>query len=185
MSLRMFAEAVVHGRFQPFHLGHLEYVLAGERLADHLIVGITSPDPWQTAHEPTNPGRSLAAANPCTFFERLRMVDGALRESDVSTERFTIVPFPHSFPERLGHYLPPEATLLLTIYDEWGEEKLRRFLHAGFSTHVLWRRTERLTSGTEIRQRIAAGEAWEHLVPSSTAEIIKRYEIDRRIVTTQ
>jgi cytidyltransferase-like protein len=35
----------VHGRFQPFHYGHLEYTLAALACCDHRIIGITNPDP--------------------------------------------------------------------------------------------------------------------------------------------
>jgi nicotinamide mononucleotide adenylyltransferase len=31
---------VVHGRFQPFHNGHLEYVLSAKQKCDFLYVGI-------------------------------------------------------------------------------------------------------------------------------------------------
>lgn len=36
---------MIHGRFQPFHNGHLEYALAALSRCSHLIVGITNPDP--------------------------------------------------------------------------------------------------------------------------------------------
>ncbi len=37
------AYGVVHGRFQPFHLDHLKYALAGLTHCDYLFVGITNP----------------------------------------------------------------------------------------------------------------------------------------------
>ena len=36
---------VVCGRFQIFHNEHLQYVMAAKEQCEHLIVGITSPDP--------------------------------------------------------------------------------------------------------------------------------------------
>ena len=59
------------------------------------------------------------------------------------------MPFPHGLPERLFHYAPRDALYLLTIYDDWGEAKLRRFERLGLRTHVLWRRQEKLTSGAD------------------------------------
>lgn len=35
----------MHGRFQPFHLGHRAYIQEALSLADEVIVGITSPLP--------------------------------------------------------------------------------------------------------------------------------------------
>jgi nicotinamide-nucleotide adenylyltransferase len=66
------------------------------------------------------------------------------------------------------------ATFFLTIYDEWGERKLALFQSLGLTTEVLWRRTPATKglSATDIREKIAAGEPWQHLVPPGVAEII-------------
>jgi cytidyltransferase-like protein len=173
--------AVIHGRFQPLHLGHLEYLLAGKRLCTTLVVGITNPDPAQVAFEPADPERALPASNPCTFYERYLMVEGALAESGVPPGAVRIVPFPHSTPERLAHYAPASALHLLSLYDEWGEVKLRRFERLGRATHVLWRRSEKFTTGSEVRRRIAVGADWAHLVPAAVKNVIEEFEIDERI----
>ena len=55
--------AVIHGRFQPLHIGHMEYLLAGKERCELLIIGITNPDPSQIKVEPTNPTRSAGLAN--------------------------------------------------------------------------------------------------------------------------
>ena len=36
---------VIHGRFQLLHNDHLKYLLAGKKRCEHLVVGITNPDP--------------------------------------------------------------------------------------------------------------------------------------------
>ena len=72
---------MAHGRFQPFHRGHLEYVLAALARSEHLIVGITNPDPWQTRAEAADAQRHTPEANPFTFFERQRMIRAALHEA--------------------------------------------------------------------------------------------------------
>ena len=48
---------MVHGRFQPFHVGHLEYALTALHRCEHLIVGITNPDPSLVVAESTDPQR--------------------------------------------------------------------------------------------------------------------------------
>jgi cytidyltransferase-like protein len=173
--------AVIHGRFQPLHLGHLEYLLAGAERCDRLVVGITNPDPTLVVEEATDPGRSEPAANPCTYYERVLMVEGVLRDAGLPCERFCVVPFPHSFPERLRHYAPGDAVYLLTIYDQWGETKLDRFRAAGLRTEVMWRRAEKPISGARVRAAIAAGCGWEELVPAATARVIEECGIDVRI----
>ncbi len=39
------------GKFQPFHNDHLKYVLAAFEYGDHVVVGITNPDPWYVRTE--------------------------------------------------------------------------------------------------------------------------------------
>lgn len=173
---------VAHGRFQPLHVGHLEYLLASKQTCDLLVVGITNPDPRFTVEEPSNPARSRTDANPCSFYERYLMVEGALVEAGIPPQALRIVPFPHGQPELLHFYAPSEALYLLTIYDEWGRVKLDRFNSIGLATRVLWRREEKVTSGTEIRRLIAMGEdSWERLVPPAVARVIRERGIDRRL----
>ena len=172
---------MIHGRFQPLHLGHLEYLLAGASVCDTLIVGIANPDPAYVTFEPADPARGEPAANPCTYYERYLMVEAALTAAAVGRERLRIVPFPHSMPERLFHYAPREATYLLTIYDGWGDGKLRRFHSLGLATRVLWRRRQKLTTGSEVRRRIRSGEDWGPLVPATVGDVIRERGIDRRM----
>ncbi|MEV0386706.1 adenylyltransferase/cytidyltransferase family protein [Nonomuraea sp. NPDC050643] len=172
---------VIHGRFQPLHLGHLEYLLAGAERCDILVVGITNPDPTLTAFEDTDPERGTAESNPCTYYERYLMVEGALAEAGVAGERIRIVPFPHSFPERLSYYAPSEAVYFLTVYDEWGDTKVARFTALGLTTDVMWRRTSKPISGGRVRRAIAAGTDWRPLVPAAVAAVIEERGIDERI----
>jgi len=44
MTTKPFKEGSAHGRFQPFHNGHLEYVLAAQKQSDFLWIGITKFD---------------------------------------------------------------------------------------------------------------------------------------------
>jgi nicotinamide-nucleotide adenylyltransferase/phosphinothricin biosynthesis protein PhpF len=165
--------AVIHGRFQPLHWGHLEYLLAGAERADILVVGITNPDPAVTISEPADAERGKPESNPFTYYERYLMVEGALREAGVAAERLRIVPFPHSFPERLRYYAPTTAVYLLTVYDEWGDVKVDRFRRLGLATEVMWRRSDKPISGTRVRAAIATGLDLAELVPPAVCRVIK------------
>lgn len=129
---------IIHGRFQVLHNDHLKYLLAGKALCDHLVVGITNPDPTLTTLEPSNPERSQPENNPLTYYERCRMVHAALTESGVAKESFTVVPMPITHPELLRNYIPCDGVCYLTIYDEWGREKEARLAALGLKTHVMW-----------------------------------------------
>lgn len=174
---------VIHGRFQVLHNDHLKYLLAGMALCDHLVVGITNPDPILTAKEGSDPERSESAANPLTYYERSVMLAAVLTGAGLDQGRFFIVPFPINFPDLYHHYVPMDALFFLSIYDDWGRRKLRYFQSLGLKTHVLWEVPpgRKGISSAEIRTRMLRGEPWEHLVPPEVPPLIKRWGIVGRL----
>jgi len=179
----MVETGVIHGRFQILHNDHLKYLLAGKARCRHMVVGITNPDPTLTRDDPADPQRSLLAANPLTYFERYLMVQAALLEAELTVTEFSIVPFPINLPELYSHYVPMDSTFFLTIYDEWGERKLQHFQNLGLNIEILWRkpRGQKGLTSTEIREKIVHLEPWEHLVPPSTAVLMKQWAIPSRL----
>jgi len=172
---------MVHGRFQPFHHGHLRYTLAALTHCDHLIVGITNPDPSLIVAEATDPERHLPATNVFTFFERQRMIHAALAEAGVDTACVSIVPFPIHHPERWRFYCPIEATQFVRIFSAWGEEKAHRFQAMGWRVEILDAGTAKHLSGSEVRRRLRIGQGWEELVPGAVAEILREIGAAERL----
>lgn len=172
---------VVHGRFQVFHNDHLKYVLAAKAHCETLVIGITSPELGFSAVESAAPHRADPNFNPLTYYERMLMIISCLQHESLDLAAFHIVPFPIEQPERLVNYSPRDATYFMTIYDQWGEEKLRRLQDLGLSTHVLWRSLEKDICGTDVRKVVACGGNWRSLVPAGTAEYMERCEIEARI----
>jgi nicotinamide-nucleotide adenylyltransferase len=150
---------------------------------DFMYVGITNPDPGLTRKDEADDHRALPAANPCTYYERLLMIRGALRDHGYGPDRFCVVPFPINVPDLWRYYAPPSAVYFLTIYDAWGERKRQLLDDAGLQTEVMWRRpeAEKGIIGSDIRARIASGHAWESLVPETTKHVIAQFNIVRRI----
>ena len=179
----MKALGVIHGRFQPFHNDHLKYILEGFNRVDFLYIGITNPDPTLTLDDETDVKRSQIFANPCTFFERLRMIQNCLYDLDIDSNKYCIVPFPINIPSLWKYYTPQHAKYFVAIYDEWGEKKLDAFLKNGLDTEVLWRRTvkEKGITATEIRNAIYHDKEWKHLVPNGTIRVIEECNIIDRI----
>ena len=71
---------MIHGRFQPFHNGHLEYLRGAAALSDPVFVGITNPDPRRVREEPSDPLRHLPESNPFTYTERLLMIEAVVAQ---------------------------------------------------------------------------------------------------------
>jgi nicotinamide-nucleotide adenylyltransferase len=163
---------MIHGRFQPFHNGHLEYGLQAAARCDQLIIGITNPDPSLTVQERDDPERHLPAANIFTFFERQWMIRSTLIEAGVDLGRTSFVPFPIHHPECWQFYCPLETTQFVRIFSRWGEEKTRRFRERGWAVEVLDKGTAKQVSGREVREKLLAGQGWEELVPRAVACIL-------------
>jgi len=173
----------VCGKFQPFHNEHLAYVLAAFDLGDHVVVGITNPDPTYVRDEVADPRRSRPESNPATYFERHLMVDGSLRAASIACDRYTIVPFPLNVPTSWAAYMPRDAVFLLTLYDDdpWLLERKRQLEREGLTTHVMWSRPTKGVVGTEVRRLIAEGREWRDAVPPTVARVITERGIDARI----
>ena len=107
------------------------------------------------------------------------MIKNSLLEAGVPREEFDIVPFPIEFPEKISNYAPLDATFYVTIYDKWGEKKLKILQDLGLKTDVMWVRTDaqRFSSGTEVRTCIREGREWKHLVPTAVYEYIIKNDL--------
>lgn len=169
---------VVLGRFQPVHVGHMEYLEAARRRCDRLIVAITNPDIRALQHHNADPNRSKQESNPFSYFLRFEMIDQSLRDAGWRPEEYAVVPADISDLENLSVFLPDarQATVFITVYDQWGEEKARRLRELRYEVEILWRRemSDRITSGTEVRRRIRENGAWRHLVPSGVIFHVER-----------
>src|SRR5580658_2857257 len=102
----MLSEASVHGRFQPFHNGHLQYVLAAKRLCNFLWIGITNFDIGPGAANPKARARQRPENNPLSYFERISIIKAVLQDEGIGAHEFGFVPFPIETPDRLSQFLP-------------------------------------------------------------------------------
>lgn len=173
------AVACVHGRFQPFHLGHLEYVLSAFGRSELLYVGLSNADPLHTDATVAADHRHLPSSNPFPYYARMDMVLGSLREAGADLDRIRVVPFPINRPDLLVYYVPRSAVHLITIYDEWGEEKLRALRNQGLQVEVMWRRDRKVTTGREVRERLRRGQAVDDLVPPYVASFLRHSGVDQ------
>ncbi len=166
---------VIHGRFQGFHLEHLEYILDGLKRCEHLIIGITNYDIYEVKPDnEADPTRASKDSNPFNYYHRYMMIKNSLLESNVKGSRFDIVPFPIEFPERIKNFVPTDAKFYLNICDGWGEKKLNVLKSLGLDVEVMRVKTpaEKGISGTQVREAIRNGKEWRHLVPSAVYEYI-------------
>ena len=114
---------VVCGRFQPLHIGHIDYILGAKAQCRFLLIGITNPDPSSRNYDQASSHRATSSANPFTYYERMLMIRRTMMGMGISLDEFEIIPFPINFPERLRYYAPLDAVYFITVFDNWGYRK--------------------------------------------------------------
>jgi len=160
----MVKRGLLVGRFQPFHLGHLNAIKDVLKEVEELVIVIGSA---QYSHR---------FNDPFTAGERLVMIRRALEEAKIDYSRVWVVPVPDvhlhmMWVSAVEGYTPPFDVV-------YSNEPLTRrlFMEAGYKVKAIRFHERKLYSSTEIRERMLKDESWEKLVPKSVAAFIK--EID-------
>ena len=152
------------GRFQPFHLGHLQAIQHMLKEADEAVIVIGSA---QYSHN-TN--------NPFTAGERLVMIRRALKEADVDYSRVWVVPVPDVHLHMLWVSALEGYTPKFNVV--YSNEPLTRrlFMEAGYKVKSVRFYERKNYNSTLVREKMVKDDSWTLLVPKSVAEFIT--EID-------
>lgn len=151
-------DGLLIGRFQPFHLGHLEALRFALSKVDRLWVGLGSSN------------RPRQRSNPFSAEEREQMILSSVDEP--TRQKIGIFFIPDLDNHRkwieLIDTVVPKFDVVFTNDD------LTRHLYSGLHVDVvsipLARRE--VLSGTNIRDLIASGREWGHLVPAGTKNFL-------------
>ncbi len=156
--------ALIIGRFQPIHNGHMEMIRRAARKYE-LIIAIGSPL------------KSHTVDNPFTGGERYEMITRALDRDGIEA---VVIPIPDIeynavWPSHVMALCPPFDVVLsnnpLTI-------ELFSPYKRVIETDMFSRKEY---SGKEIRRRMMEGEPWDELVPAAVVEYIKEIDGCERI----
>jgi cytidyltransferase-like protein len=175
----MVERGMIHGRFQPFHNGHLEYLTGAAARCRTLFVGITNPDGSRVRPVPEDPLRHLPESNPFTYTERLLMVSAAAGEAGAGPVH--VIPFPITEPDLWDDYVPSDAVQYVRLFSSWGSAKLERLRGRGYAVEVLEARGGKEVSGEQVREAMRAGAEWRRLVPPAVARVIDALPPDRAL----
>ncbi|MCX8153147.1 MAG: nicotinamide-nucleotide adenylyltransferase [Candidatus Bathyarchaeota archaeon] len=152
------------GRFQPFHLGHLEATKEVLKEVDELVIVIGSA---QYSHN---------LSNPFTAGERLVMIRSALQEAGIDLARIWIVPVPDVHLHMLWVSAVEGYTPRFNVV--YSNEPLTRrlFMEAGYKVKSIRFFQRDLYTSTLVREKMLKGENWTTMVPKSVEKFIN--EID-------
>jgi nicotinamide-nucleotide adenylyltransferase len=152
------------GRFQPFHIGHLDAIKEVLKEVDELVIVIGSA---QYSHN---------CNNPFTAGERLVMVREALKEDGVDSSKVWIVPVPDVHLHMLWVSAVEGYTPKFNVL--YSNEPLTRrlFMEAGYQVKSIPLFERKLYMSTLIREKMVKDESWSECVPKSTADFIKKID---------
>lgn len=155
------------GRFQPFHLGHLDVVKRLSQQHREVIVAIGSA---QVSH---------TEKNPFTGGERVEMAHAACKEAGIAN--VLVMPLPDVgrnsvWVSHVKSYVPSFSTLYTN-----NPLMTRLFREAGVKVAPAPYHAREQYEGTRIRALMRETEAWRALVPAATARVIDAYDGAQRI----
>jgi nicotinamide-nucleotide adenylyltransferase len=152
------------GRFQPFHLGHLDAIKDVLKEVDELIIVIGSA---QYSHN---------LNNPFTAGERLVMIRHALFEANVDLSKIWIVPVPDVHLHMLWVSAVEGYTPSFNVL--YSNEPLTRrlFMEAGYKVKSIRLFERQVYTSTLIREKMLKDESWTTLVPKSVSDFISQID---------
>lgn len=149
------------GRFQPFHLGHLELARQVLKECDELVVAVTSSQ------------YNYLAKDPFTAGERIEMVLEALRGDGVDPSRRLVLGIENQHNVATwASYLRAALPRFDAVYS--GNDYVAMLLADSGITVIGPKFLERdRFNATLIRRMMARGGDWEEAVPGAVARFIK------------
>lgn len=150
--------ALLLGRFQPFHCGHLKVVKEIAKEAEYLVIAIGSA---QYSH---------SLENPFTVGERYTMISRTLKAEGIENCNLVTIEDIHRYAVWVSHVIS-HAPKFDVVYAH-NPLSIRLFKESNFKVVELELHRPQEYSGTEIRRRIIAGEKWRNLIPKAVADVI-------------
>ena len=151
--------ALIIGRYQPFHNGHLEVIKEILEENDFLTVCIGSAQ------------HSHSLENPYTAGERLQMILNTLNSNNL--KNFCVVPVMDI--NRYALWVAHVESMVPPFDRVYSHNPLTRRLFAERGYEVLESEIyeREYYSGEEIRRRIINNESWHDLVPNEVVRVIE------------
>ncbi len=159
------------GRFQPFHLGHLDLVKQILSECDEVVIAITSSQ------------FNYLEKDPFTASERIEMIYQALKEDGVDLSRCFIIPIENQFNiATWTSYLKSTLPQFDKVYS--GNEYVSMLLADTGIPVIKPKFLERERyNATRIRNLMIEDQNWQSFVPPIVANVIKKINGINRLKT--
>lgn len=157
------------GRFQPFHLGHLDLTKQILKECDEVIIAITSSQ------------FNYLQKDPFTAGERIEMIHNSLKESTIDLSRCIVVAIENQFNiATWASYLKAALPHFDKVYS--GNEYVKMLLADSAIDVVTPKFLDRTKyNGTNIRSMIISGDDWQKLVPNTVVKFLEKINAKNRL----
>ncbi|EOK5945626.1 TPA: hypothetical protein ACPVZ2_000745 [Vibrio parahaemolyticus] len=173
-----------HGRFQPLHNEHLDYLISAMESCEHLVIGITQPDIENLSSVHNNTKRTNLQSNPLTYNERVEMLTLVFNSLGIDCRKYSFVRFYIDEPDRLfSEKISKDWVFFTTIREEWNKKKISLLQELNLNVIVLYEdySSDRITS-TAIRKKIMVGDqSWKVLVPEACSIYLEKISFHKRL----
>ena len=160
-------DGLLIGRFQPFHLGHLDAVLFGLSRAENLFIGIGSSN------------KSNEMKNPFSAGERREMIVSSIEPSMI--DRIKVFDIPDIGDHEKWTF---EIDKIMPKYDVvFTNDEFTKTLFEKREINVIpvILKDREKFSGTNVRQLIADDKNWQDLVPRGTRKVLDKINAIERL----
>ena len=155
------------GRFQPFHLGHLDAIKFALSQVENLWIGIGSSN------------KSNEKRNPFTADERKEMIISSL--DDAIKKRIQIYYIPDVDDHEKWTYHIDSIVPKYDVVFSNDDFTHTLFQKRGIKVIPVPLKERENFSGTNIREKIAMGKSWEEFVSEGTKKILLKIDAERRL----
>ena len=174
----------MHGRFQPPHNGHIRYILAALKHAQHLYIGICTPEVCSEEEMARTGYPCVPRLNPFSYQERVEMITIALDAEHVERSRYTCIPFPSDY-KNLDQLILRDTVFLMSVTGASDKEKISYIKKLGYKAKAIITipETEKRERSGTVRNSAADGAAlWKTMVPPAIADYIVKNRLETKLV---
>lgn len=183
-----------HGRFQPFHNGHLEIVKYALSKCELLAIGVSNPfrlPPILENYISENEARNfieprLPKNNPFPYWARILMIRNGLIHEQIPIDRIIFLPNLSNTGLPVDEIrFPKSLTKIFTSpKDSHNKIILNNYKNEGWDIEVLPTfESENILNARNIRKKINDGKNWEKYVPIGTALTIQDF-FDQNLISS-
>ena len=155
------------GRFQPFHLGHLEALQFALSKVDKLWLGLGSSN------------KPMEKTNPFSVEERKQMIMSSIDDSIKNKSSI------YSIPDLDNHvkWIENIDTIVPDYQIVFSNDPMTEHLYSKRDVNVMtipfFKRDQ--LSGTRLRDLIKSDQKWDDLVPEGTKLLLQKFDAKNRL----